>query len=416
MKILIINYRFFKSGGPESYLFRIMDLLMEKNHHVEIFSVDNVKNHKSKYSKLFLSKIGNGKEIYFSEYNLKNIKTFLKVFSRMFYSFEAKKNIKKILKDFNPDIVYILQYKNKISCSILSPIKKMKIPVVQRISDFEKFCISANFYNSIKNEVCTKCLEKETSCLKMKCYSNSFIFSLIKFLSIQFEKYYNVNSKIDKFIFPSSNSLSLFAKKINNNKLVHIPTFVEQKEFVNKKIEYSDFALYFGRLDKEKGIDILIDAFKESKRNLIIIGKSTSKLDNYYLEKIKSFDNIKILEHMPFEKLESYLQKCLFTIVPSIWFDNFPNSVLESFSCKKSVVASDNGSLKELVIDGFNGYTFKTGNCNSLKNAVEKMFLNYDFTIQMGNNSYNYVSKKYGAEIHYSKLMSTFNSLVDKRK
>jgi hypothetical protein len=88
MKIIIVNYRYFISGGPERYLFNIMELLEKKGHTVVPFSVQGKLNEPSKYDDYFLSPIGDGKEVYFGEYK-KNIKTVFKTWARMFYSFEV---------------------------------------------------------------------------------------------------------------------------------------------------------------------------------------------------------------------------------------------------------------------------------------------------------------------------------------
>ena len=75
MKIIIVNYRFFVSGGPERYLLNIMSLLEKKGHTVIPFSVTNQHNQPSAYSGSFMSPVGEGKEVYFSEYSKRDLKT-----------------------------------------------------------------------------------------------------------------------------------------------------------------------------------------------------------------------------------------------------------------------------------------------------------------------------------------------------
>ena len=61
MRILIVNYRYFISGGPERYLFNIKDLLEKNGHTVIPFSVKNVHNAETEYENYFMSPIGAGK-------------------------------------------------------------------------------------------------------------------------------------------------------------------------------------------------------------------------------------------------------------------------------------------------------------------------------------------------------------------
>ena len=137
MKIILVNYRYFISGGPERYYFNIKEIL-ERNGHVVIpFSVKNSRNFSSDYETYFLDRLDD--EVYFAHSNKKSMKVILKSFSRMFYSFEAKRKFRQLLTDTNPDLVYIMQYHNKISPSIIDAAKNLGIPVIHRISDYGLF-------------------------------------------------------------------------------------------------------------------------------------------------------------------------------------------------------------------------------------------------------------------------------------
>jgi glycosyltransferase involved in cell wall biosynthesis len=101
MKIIIINYRYFISGGPERYLFNITELL-EKNGHVVIpFSVKSNHNKPSKYENYFLTPIGDGEEVYFREYKKSDIKTMSKTFRECFIHLRLKKKLIDLLKKLN---------------------------------------------------------------------------------------------------------------------------------------------------------------------------------------------------------------------------------------------------------------------------------------------------------------------------
>ena len=66
MKLILVNYRYFVSGGPERYLFNIKSLLEENGQVVIPFSVKHPKNVHSEFSNFFLSSIAsNSSEIYF---------------------------------------------------------------------------------------------------------------------------------------------------------------------------------------------------------------------------------------------------------------------------------------------------------------------------------------------------------------
>lgn len=419
MKIIIVNYRYFISGGPERYLFNIKDLL-EKNGHVVIpFSVKNSHNQSSEYENYFLSPIGKGKEVYFNEYNKSDVKSMIKSFSRMFYSFEAKRKLDELIKVTQPDLVYVLHYQNKISASIFSAAIKNKIPVVHRISDFGQICANGIFYRTSKKDICERCLHgSKVNAVIHKCVHNSYILSAVKSSSMQLQKILGLTKKIDAFVVPSKFTISkLQDYGFPGKKLFHIPTFFNFQTLKGEQnITYEPFALFVGRVEEEKGLMTLIKAFENTTYCLKIIGNSSSGYDKVlkkYLE--KKDHNIEFLGLKTFDEIQSYLLTCAFTVMPAEIYDNFPNTVLESYAFKKCVLATNIGSLREIVIDNETGVLFPLKDTEALKNKIQLLFTDKSRCIELGKNAFNKLNQDFSAEKHYQKLISLFTKTIGKK-
>lgn len=392
-------------------MFNIKNVLEENGHQVIPFSIKNTKNEPNNYENYFLETVDD--EAYFAQ-TKKNFKTILKSFSRMFYSFEAKRKFKQLLKDTNPDLVYALQYHNKISPSFIYAAKKSNIPVIHRISDFQYMCPNGLFYND-KKGICEDCLiGKRLSCVKYKCVLNSYIYSGIKMLAKAYHDLIKISDKVDSFVIPSSFTL----KKLNQygiplKKLNHIPTFFNIKE-ATFPIEYTPFALFIGRIEKQKGLMTLIKAFEETSYNLKIIGFSNNGYENELKDYLKDKKHsIEFLGEKDFNDIIPYLSSCLFTVVPSEWYDNFPNVILESFAHKKPVVATNIGSLPELVKNNETGLTFDYASVSSLKEKIDFLFQNPQEAKQMGENAYSTLIQNYSPQKHYDQLIKLFQSKIN---
>lgn len=418
LKIIIVNYRYFISGGPERYLFNIKELLEQKGHTVIPFSVKNMHNRPSEYEEYFLSPIGDGNEVYFKEYKKSSLKTVVKTFSRMFYSFEAKQKLGTLIKTTKPDLIYVLQFQNKISASVFDAAKKNKIPVVHRISDFGHICANNIFYLYNKGTVCEKCLHgSRLNAVKNKCVQNSYMYSLVKVASLTLQDILRIRKKVAAFIIPSKFTISKFVQfGVAPEKITHIPTFFNQTSQTNATIEYENFALYIGRVDQDKGLMTLVKAFELSGHKLIVIGGSSTKYDLLLKAYLKDKEhNIEFLGQLDFAQIEKYLSKCLFTVCPSEWYDNFPNTVLESFAYHKMVIASRLGSLAELITEGDNGLLFKVGDYQDLKEKVTTVFNDPEMAVRMGNNAYTKIGNEYSPETHYASLVSVFNNVLNEK-
>lgn len=429
MKIILVNYRYFVSGGPERYYFNIKEILEKKGHEVIPFSVKSSRNLPNDYEDYFLDIVDD--EVYFAKAKKKTPKMILKSFSRMFYSFEAKRKMKKLISDTKPDIVYIVQMHNKISPSIVYAAKEMKIPVVHRISDFQYMCPNALFYND-KTGVCEECLKgNRYSCVRYRCVLNSSVYSGIKMLAKWFHDVIKVHKDIDAFVVPSEFTLKKLSEYgISQSKLNHVPTFFNLKES-NPNVDYKPFVLYVGRIEKQKGLMTLVKAFEELPYDLKIIGFSNDGYEDdlkNYLGKPKMDDskstlsdaygkngNIFFLGRKNFEEIIPYLKSCLCTVVPSEWYDNFPNVVLESYAYKKAVIATDFGSLQYMVETDVTGLKFKYADIDDLRLKIAYMMNHPEEAKCMGENGYKLIETKYSADIHYQTLMNLFRKVLLKK-
>jgi glycosyltransferase involved in cell wall biosynthesis len=423
MKILMINYRYFVTGGPERYFFNIIDILKIRGHEVVEFSVKHSKNMHSNYESYFVSAIGRGDEVYFGEYNKSSIKDQVKGLSRMIYSFEVKRKLKMLIRDTRPDIAYILHYQNKMSPSVIDACKDMGVPVVHRISDFGDVCSNYVFYNYKTKGVCEKCLvNTKLNAIKYRCVYNSYLYSFVKVCGLYLQNVLRINKKIDAFVIPSN-----FVKEklkqgiIDENKIHVIPTFTkfDQKLFENsaKNIFDKPFALYAGRLVEEKGLLTLIKAFESTNFQLKIAGITQNEYAQHLIKYVKDNNliNIEFLGKKIFEDLAFYYKNCLFTVVSSECYDNFPNTVIESYLFKKPVVATNIGSLAEMVVDKTTGFLFSYKNKEHLKEIIIHCFKNPDELEEMGENAYRKLNREYSENVHINKLEELFNHILINR-
>lgn len=414
MKIVLVNYRYFVSGGPERYYFNIKEILEKHGHEVIPFSVKGSRNVQSDYERYYLEAVDD--EVYFAK-TKKSLGVIFKSFTRMFYSFEARTRFTELLQDVKPDIVYIMQFHNKISPSIIDSARKQNIPVVHRISDFQYMCPNALFYNETIG-VCEDCLNgKLFSCIKYKCVLNSRVYSAIKVAAKCLHDVIHVTKKVDAFVVPSSFTLTKLQKYgISVEKLNHIPTFFNLKE-ESLQVKYEPYILFIGRIEKQKGLMTLVKAFANTKYNLKIIGFSNDGYINELGEYLRGKQhNIEFLGRMNFDEIIPYLLNCLCTVVPSEWYDNFPNVILESFAYKKAVIATNFGSLPELVKNNVNGLTFEYADVDSLRAKIEYAFENKSDIQKMGENAYQEIISKYSPANHYSILMELFGKVLNESK
>lgn len=224
MKILIVHYRYFITGGPERYLFNIKSALEKRGCEIIPFSIKTSHNISSKYESYFAENIGHSDSVYMDNYP-KNIKVYWDLIFREFYSFRVKKKLKKLIKDTRPDICYLLAYKRTLSPSVIDACAELNIPIVNRLSDYNSICGAAHLYRD--GHVCDNCVKgSKKNCFTHRCMKGSTLFSLMRYLSILLHQKLHMDNKISNFICTNEfMRIQMHKDGYAANKLKLLPTF-----------------------------------------------------------------------------------------------------------------------------------------------------------------------------------------------
>lgn len=406
MKILMVNKFHYLKGGSEKYYFDLAKLLEENGHEVAFFSMKNEKNIKT-----------NNKEYFVEEIDL-NSNNKLKALE-VIYSRNNKKKMEEALEDFKPDIVHLNNFQRQLSASIIKPIKKRKIPIVFTAHDVQAICPSITMIDSNKN-ICEACIKgKYVNCIKKKCIKNSGLKSILGTVE---GVYYRITKiykkKIDYIITPSEFYKTKFIEDgIEETKIKALHNFIDMKDY-NVETQDAGYALYFGRLSKEKGILNLIEAFSKTKNGqLYIAGEGEEKENIEKLIKSNSLESrVKLLGFLNSVEMKEYVRKCKFVVVPSIWYENCPYSIIETLAIGKPIIGSNIAGIPELVKDNINGFTFKYDNIAELSEKMEKLFNEDSLANEFGIKSKEICEESYSKEFYYNEIMSIYNDLIKERK
>ena len=366
MKILMINKFLYHCGGSETYIFKLGDYLQSIGHEVQYFGMEDEKNQVGNRVNAYTSNMDfhNGSKLSKLTYPLKTI-----------YSYEARKQIRKVLDNFKPDVCHLNNFTYQITPSIILEIKKWnpKCNIVYTAHDYNLVCPNHMCCNPNTRENCEKCLGGHyLNCIKGKCIHGSIPKSIIGAIEGYFWKYKGSYKYIDKIICCSD----FLKTKLDSNpvfagKTISLHNFIDKLEW--KDVEKKNYILYFGRFSEEKGIGTLIQAAKELPKYQFVFA-GTGPLTN----EINKVKNIKSVGFQTGIALEMLIREAKFSIYPSEWYENCPFSVMESQMYGTPVLGANIGGIPELIEVGKTGDLFKSGNKEELKDKIEELFIKAD--------------------------------------
>ncbi|MES1199327.1 MAG: glycosyltransferase family 4 protein [Pseudomonadota bacterium] len=426
MKVLIANYRYFVSSGPERYLFNVKARLEEAGHEVAPFSIRYARNAATPYEKYFVSPLAGENDVYFDQHKASPA-AFGKTMARLLYSPEVERAVMRMAEDVRPDVAYVLYYLRKLSPSLLVGLKKRNVPIVVRLSDYGMFCPEHHCLRD--GAPCTLCLKDSSASVRYACVKGSRTISALDAAANAFHHWRGYFDLIDGFVVTNPFMQEMMVKAGFAPQRLHcIPTFTDTETFAPPPSDAErTYLLCLGRLDRPKGVDVLLEAMALLKARR---GECTPMLrivggghEQDYVAQLKEraralrLDDCVVFhgEARP-EETPALFRGALATIIPALWFENLPNSLIESLACGTPVVASNIGSLAASVDDGVEGLLAEPGDAVDLAQKIARLLDDEPLRARLGGNARAAALGRFSGEAHVSRLLQLFDDVAVRQR
>ena len=416
MRICIAHKYYFRGGGTASYVFSVTDILESHGHTVVPFSVGYSKTVDSPYSRYFVSPPLGLDDTHYVHFRTTPV-AMLRLLARATYSTEAKRKMSQLLANERIDLVYAQNIYNYISPSIIHSCFAAGVPVVMRLGDFNLVC--PNYVYLRGSEICEDCKRGYYHALRHRCVKGSLPATAARVFSMYVQKWLRIYDKVSAFVTPSAFMREDLIKcGFPADKIFHIPSLIDPRKY-RPSYEHDGYVLYFGRLSREKGLPVLLRAFEglPADLKLVIAGED---IDNHQAELVRLAESLglKNVEFAGFKAgadLARLVRRCMFTVVPSLWNDNAPMSVIESFAYGKPVIGTRLGGVPE-QIDDTCGRLVSPGDVQELRDGITELSSDSELLRSMGKAARQRVLAKYSPEVHYESLMKVFERCLSGRQ
>ena len=101
--------------------------------------------------------------------------------------------------------------------------------------------------------------------------------------------------------------------------------------------------------------------------------------------------------------------------MPSLWYEVFGLSILESFACNKTVLASKTGGIPESVKDGYNGLLFDPGNMEECKDKILKLWHNVKLRERLEENALLDARMRFSEDKHYGIMIKLYQEVIKRQ-
>ena len=297
-----------------------------------------------------------GKENVF-EYTVKTeVANKLQIISSVLYSKKHYKQVYQLIKMNNIDIVHIHNYFPLLTISVFKAAKDAGAKVIHTAHNYKLWCISGIFYRD-NIGICTLCSQPNNlfSGIRYKCYRNSFLQSLVVQFTFWIYNKIGLLKYMDKVIVLSKFQFEMFYKLgFDHTKLILKPNLIHYLPLAKESVIKNNY-LFVGRLEYSKGIVFLLESWEKLPSNFILTIIGTGSLETELLLKYRSYSNIIFTGELNKEEISKHIERSKYSIQPSLWYETFGLTIIESMMLGTPVIGLNIGTRNEMITSGENG-------------------------------------------------------------
>lgn len=399
MKLVVAGQNYWIQGGADRVLMDHVSIFSQRGHICAPFVARHANNLPSEWSHFFPAGA-----------NIKSPKPI--DVSRFIYSIASKKAIAKLLDELNPDAVHLHIYYGSLTSSIISEIAKRNIPLIQTLHEYKIVC--PVYTASLHGESCERCSDfKFHRVLTNRCNKNSIARSAVSMIESYVSLVNGSIKRFDKFV-----AVSNFLREktirmgVPENKIVTIYNPVDAK---NIQVSHANkgYFLYYGRVEREKGIMVLLEAFQSLKHlRLRIVGTGAALPEVQKYIKDNDMQHVTCVGYKSGNALAEEIKDALCTVVPSIWDETFGLTAAESMAYGKPVIASRIGGLPEVVDHQDNGLLVTPRSADKLREAINFMHANPGAVADMSISARAKVELRFSQDAYYANIMEVYQDCM----
>lgn len=329
--------------------------------------------------------------------------------SQTLWSAQTYGEVLRLAARSRADLIHVHNSFPLISPSLYWAAHRSRIPVIQTLHNFRLLCAQAMF---LRNDApCEKCLGRiPWRGVMHRCYRGSTAQSAVLVGMLAAHRWLGTyRRKVTRYIALNEFSRGKFIEGgLPADRIVIKPNFVD---IGPAEEQAREGGLFVGRLSPEKGIFILMEALRHHphiRLDVIGIGPLESTLTQHPQIQAKGWQE----PHRIYERM----RRASYLLLPSLWYENFPRTVVEAFACGLPVIASRFGAMLELIEDGHTGLLFEPGSPQDLAAKIAWAEANPEAMRRMGVNARRVYEARFTPQENYRQLIGIYQDAMEETR
>ena len=392
MKILMIHDIGTATGGAELQMLSLRQGLRDLGHDVRLFSSS-------------ATPVANSKTE--ADYNCFGTNSLFQVISQT-TNLSAYLQLRKILQEFEPDVVHVRMFLWQMSPLILPLLRD--IPCIYQTAVYKAIC-PAGHKVLPDGSPCQN--EPGVACLNNKCLTPQTWAALM----VQHKLWSSWRDAIDVVVALSQGmKTQLESAGIKPVEVIYNGVAVKPQSVSFKEVPT---VVYAGRLVAEKGVDVLLRAFakareKVSNARLLIAGDGVEQeILQILARELNITDAVEWLGYLPQAQMEQHFSGAWVQAVPSQWAEPFGNVTTEAMMRGTAVIVSAVGAQPEIIVNDCTGFSITDySNVDHWATKLVTLLSDRQLAIDMGQAGRDHALAEFSESQRDQRFLEIYRRLV----
>lgn len=383
MKVLVVHNAYRQRGGEDAVAEAEIELLRQQGHSVWVYRRSNVE----------LDQIAPASAAL-----------------QTFWSRRTLRELQTLIADAAIELVHVHNSFPLVSPSVYWAAWRARLPVVQTLHNFRLVCPQALMLRA--GRPCEDCVGRTLAwpAIQHACYRDSRAQTAVLTGMLAAHRVLGTwRHKVDRYIALNDFCRERFiAGGLPAERIVVKPNFVDAGPAPDEGAP-REGVLFVGRLAPEKGVGVLAEAMRSlaGRIPLTVVGEgpSASLLDG--------LPGVRRLGALSGPAVLAEMRRARLLVLPSIWYENFPRTLVEAFASGLPVLASRLGAMASLVRPGIDGDLFAPGDAASLAAKLAELHGRPEHCRDLGRGARLRYDEALNPTANYLRLMQIYREAAE---
>jgi glycosyltransferase involved in cell wall biosynthesis len=408
MKIVMAANWWYRRGGLGAVMLDEASALEQIGHEIIPFAAKHPKNLPSRWEAYFppfheTQELGSGI----------GLAQRARIAADLFHNTEAARNFDRLISAERPDVIHLHNTVRQLSPSILRVAERHRTPVVMTLHDYGVICPQGQMYKG-EREACRapNCNRGNViHAVTNRCVKGSLAGSSLAAVEHLVHRAIGAYAGRAALLLAPSRFLrdAVASAGLPREKLRMLPNALADTPPMNSYPSSDGHMLYAGRLSREKGVDVLMAVARRTPAiRYVIAGDGPLRLPLA----ASAPPNVRFVGHQASGELAQLYADAVAVLVPSVWDENAPITVLEAMRAGRCVVATRLGGSPEMLEHG-GGVLVPPADPETLADVVTLLWNDRDRAQRYGAAGRLSFEQNYRFGLHLERLLAYYHEVLN---